>query len=333
MNEILRFEDFIGQDHIKDFLKDAAMKSRAPHAMIIEGERGMGKRTLAKLFAMSVLCDANEDKPCGKCRSCNLAALNNHPDIITITHEKPNVVTVDEVRSQIVGDVLIKPYYNKKKIYIFPDAGKMNVNAQNALLKTVEEPPEYVITILLTENKTALLPTILSRCVGFSLNPLSDKTVTDHLISRYDVEPDKAAVCASLSRGSIGRAAEMAESEEFDEIYSDTVELLKNAEKEEFYRIFAKAKEMASRKEELDTILDLILLWYRDLLMSKASGDPVSLTFKKETGYIVSKAQNYEYEEINSVFEAIRKTKERLQHNANTEASMDMMLLSIMGGG
>ena len=329
MNDIMRFEDFEGQDNIKSFLKQSVSDNRTMHAIIIEGERGTGKRTLAKLFATALLCEEKEDRPCGKCRHCILAKGNNHPDIITVMHEKPNLISVDEIRSQVVGDVLIKPFYNKKKIYIIPDAWKMNVNAQNALLKTIEEPPDYVVVILLTENKNALLPTILSRCTGFSLNPLSDKTVTDHLIRKYDINEEKAKVSASLARGSIGRALEMAQSEDFDQIYKDTVDFLKNADETGFSQLFAKAKDLASRKEEIDTVLDLILLWYRDMLICKASGNSLSLTFAKETGYIVSKAQKYDYEEINSVFTALTKTRERLQHNTNAEASMDMLLLNI----
>ena len=321
----------VGQDNLKDYLQNTVRENRPPQALILEGEKGAGKRTLARLFAMALLCEGEGEKPCLRCRSCVLAGADNHPDMITVSHEKPNVIGVDEVREQIIGDVQIKPFYNRRKIYIVPDAQKMNVNSQNALLKTIEEPPDYAVIILLTENKEALLPTILSRCTSFSLNPLSDRVVSSYLVSHFDIDPDRASVSASLSRGSIGRALEMARSEDFKRIYDQTLDFLKRAESSEFSFIFSCAKDMASRKEELETVMDLILLWYRDMLICKASDNALSLTFSNETGYIVSKAKKYSYEEMNGVFKALEKTKERLHYNANTEGSMDVLLLSAAG--
>ena len=331
MEEIYKFSDIVGQDNLKDYLQNTSKDDRPPHALILEGGRGTGKRTVARIFAAALLCEEGGDRPCMKCRSCILARTNNHPDIITVNHEKPNLISVDEVREQIIGDVLIKPFYNRKKIYIVPDAQKMNLNGQNAILKTIEEPPDYAVIILLTENREALLPTILSRCTSFSMNPLPDRVVSDHLVSRYGIDPDRAFISASLSRGSIGRALEMAQSEDFERIFNETLDFLKRADSSEFSYIFRCAREMASRKEELETVMDLILLWYRDMLICKASDNSLALTFTNETGYIVSKAKKYSYEEINGVFKALEKTGERLHYNANTEGTMDVLLLSAAG--
>ena len=109
---------------------------------------------LAGLFAKTLQCEAGGTDPCGTCRSCIQCDSGNQPDIIWVTHEKPTVISVDDIREQVNNDIIIKPYSSRYKIYIIPEAELMNPQAQNALLKTIEEPPEYAITMLLTNNLT-----------------------------------------------------------------------------------------------------------------------------------------------------------------------------------
>ena len=137
------------------------------HAYILNGERGSGKKLLANLFAMSLQCENRDEDgdACGKCRSCRQAAGGKQPDSIRIMHDKPNTIGGGYIRTQVNDDIMIRPYSSKYKIYIIADADMMSVEAQNALLKTIEEPPEYAVIMLLTENAETLLPTIRSRCV------------------------------------------------------------------------------------------------------------------------------------------------------------------------
>jgi len=327
--ETVTFENFIGQEHIKTHFKEAGSSDKTGHAYILEGMKGSGKRTLAKLFAMTLLCEAGDNKPCMQCHSCKMALSEGHPDIITVTHEKPAVISVDEIRRQVVGDVLIRPYYGKKKIYIIPDAEKMNVNAQNSLLKTIEEPPDFAVLLLLTDSRQSLLPTINSRCVYFALRQLSNADVGDYLMTKKGIPEKEARVFASLSQGSIGRAMEISESEEFIKDYEETISFLKRSKDMPVSEILGFAKELAGNKENIGTITDIILLWYRDILMCKAAGRAVSLTFVNETEYIEQKARQSEYEDLNKVFLSLDALKERLKANAGTEASMDMLLLGL----
>ena len=146
------FQDIVGHKQIIEHLKNAEKLNKVSHAYIFSGEKSSGKKLLASRFAELLQCEGEGEKPCGKCRSCRQAESGNHPDIIRITHEKPNTISVDDIREQLVGDVQIKPYQSKYKIYIVPDAEKMNVQAQNALLKTIEEPPAYAVILFLTTN-------------------------------------------------------------------------------------------------------------------------------------------------------------------------------------
>ena len=167
------FKDIVGHKEAIQHLESAMKLDKVSHAYIINGEKGSGKKLLASAFAQVLQCERKEKDSCGECRSCRQAESGNHPDIIRIVHEKPNSISIDEIREQLVNDVQIKPYSSRYKIYIVPEAEKLTVQAQNALLKTIEEPPFYAVIILLTVNASTLLPTVLSRCVALNMKPVS----------------------------------------------------------------------------------------------------------------------------------------------------------------
>ena len=148
------FKDVVGHKNIIKYIQNAVTADAVSHAYILNGERGSGKKLLANLFAMSMQCQnrAEDGDACGKCQSCKQAMSGNHPDIIRVTHEKPNSISVDDIRTQVNDDIVIRPYSSKYKVYIIADADMMTVQAQNALLKTIEEPPLYAVIMLLTEN-------------------------------------------------------------------------------------------------------------------------------------------------------------------------------------
>ena len=129
------FKDVVGHKNIIQYIENAVKTDKVSHAYILNGEKGSGKRLLANLFAMSLQCQNRDEDgdACGKCQSCKQAASNNQPDIIRVTHEKPNTISIDDIREQINNDIVIKPYSSKYKIYIVPDADMMSVQAQNAL--------------------------------------------------------------------------------------------------------------------------------------------------------------------------------------------------------
>ena len=187
-----KFSDIIGQEHIKEHLRNAILTGKVNHAYIINGERDAGKEFIAETFAMALQCERlNRDldiyhkkggqdthskeqetviEPCMECHACKQAITRNQPDIITLVHEKPGTIGVEDIRNGIVSDVYVKPYSSKWKIYIINDADKMSVQAQNALLKTLEEPPEYVVILLLTSNISMLLATVISRSTVLNMS-------------------------------------------------------------------------------------------------------------------------------------------------------------------
>ena len=169
------FQDIIGQEQICEHLQTALKLQKVSHAYIINGERNSGKKFIARIFAMALQCTGEGEKPCQVCRSCRQALSENHPDIIRITHEKPNSIGVEDIRTQVNNDMGIKPYQGPYKVYLIEEAEKMTVQAQNALLKTLEEPPEYGVIILMTSSLEALLPTIQSRCVLLNMRQIYER--------------------------------------------------------------------------------------------------------------------------------------------------------------
>ena len=322
------FSDIVGQEQVKEQLGRAIEYDRVSHAYIICGEKGCGKKTAARIFAAALQCEKGGTEPCRQCHSCKMADTDNHPDIITVRHEKPNTIAVSEIREQVVGDVLIKPYYGPKKIYIIPDAEKMNINAQNALLKTIEEPPAYAVIILLAENREMLLPTILSRCVSLMMKPVSDKLVQAYLVERCSVGNEDAPVYTAFARGNIGRAIRISQSEEFIQMKEDTINFLQRVGEADSSELIAMAKGMAAQKESIYDMLDLILLWYHDVLVSMAA-DEEGLTFVSETGYIEARALRCSYEGIEKIFEAVKAAKIQLKSNASAEICLELLFITI----
>ena len=134
------FKDIVGHEQIIEHLKNAISLEKVSHAYILNGPESSGKMMIAEAFAMALQCENHDVEGCMECRSCEQAIDHNQPDIIYVTHEKPNNISVDEIRAQLNNDIAIKPYSSKYKIYIIDEAEKMNQQAQNALLKTIEEP-------------------------------------------------------------------------------------------------------------------------------------------------------------------------------------------------
>lgn len=324
------FRDIVGQEQLKEHLQNAIEQNKVSHAYIINGERNSGKEFIAKVFAMALQCQERKNgEPCQECHSCRQALSGNHPDIIFVSHEKPNVIGVDDIRTQINGDVAIKPYSSPKKIYIMNEGEKMTVQAQNALLKTLEEPPEYALILILTTNPETLLPTILSRCVVLNMKPVRDELVKKFLIKEMEIPDYKADVCVAFARGNVGKARLLAKSEEFDKVKDEALILLRNINDMEIHEIVAAIKKITEYQFDVNDYLDILSIWYRDVLLYKATRDVNGLIFREEIQYIRKVADKSTYEGIERIIEALEKSKQRLSANVNFDLTMELLLLTI----
>ena len=321
----MQMTEILGNDSLLESLRQIARKGQVSHSYILNGSEGTGKRLIADWFARLLQC-TGEEKPCGRCFSCLQAISGSHPDIIHVGHEKPNLISVDDVRTGINQSMPVRPYNSPYKIYIVDEAEKMNVQAQNALLKTIEEPPEYGIILLLTTNAAGFLPTILSRCVRLDVKPLSDKLVAEILKDRGIPDTDAVRI-ARLSGGSAGQAIAMSASDIFREMSSAVFDMLRNLDRLTLRDIHAFLAEIGKYKQETQNAFTLMDLWFRDILVMKSGKDESLLFFREEKAHISRLSAQISYPEIQHVFDAIRETEDRLNANVNYELSMELLLL------
>lgn len=200
------FDALLGNQRLKENLTNSLRKGRASHFYLITGPKGSGKRTLAKLLAAALMCEGS-DKPCLRCAACRKIANGTHPDLIAVEDAEHKYIPVDRIR-QVRDEMFIRPNEGSKKIYQISQP--MRMEAQNALLKILEEPPSYGVFLLLAENPEALLPTVRSRCVELKLLPLEDSLLRSALAKEFPNAGSDALSAAILrSGGYLGQAREL----------------------------------------------------------------------------------------------------------------------------
>ena len=323
------FQDIIGHKQIITHLQKAISYGKVSHAYIFNGPEKSGKYMLAEAFAMTLQCEKKGENPCLECHSCKQAMGKNQPDIIYLQHEKPGTISVDDIRKQINNDVDIKPYSSPYKIYIIDEAEKMNQQAQNALLKTLEEPPAYAVILLLTTNADAFLPTILSRCITLNLKVVPDKEIKAYLMKTYQIPDYKADICTAFAQGNVGKAIQLAQNEDFNELKDSVLQLIKRIQDIELYEMMEAIKQIGEYKLQINDYFDLLMIWYRDVLLYKATADVNSLIFKDEVYDIKKQASKSSYSGIETIIEAIDKAKLRLNANVNFDLVMELLLLTM----
>ena len=323
------FADVLGHEQTIAHMKKAIELGKVSHAYIINGEKGSGKKLLAGIFAQTLQCQEKGTEPCMHCQSCLQAQSMNQPDIIRVTHEKPNTISVEDIRGQLNGDIQIKPYSSPYKIYIVDEAEKLSPQAQNALLKTIEEPPAYAVILLLTTNTGMLLPTILSRCVVLDLKPVPSEKIKKYLMEELELPDYKADVCTAFAQGNVGKAKRLALSDSFSEMMEHAIHLVKYISEMDVSDLTEDLKKIGTYKIDINDYLDLLMVWYRDVLMFKATQDADLLIFKEELGAIRDKAKSSSYEGLECILKALDKAKIRLNANVNFDMVMELLLLTM----
>ena len=289
----------------------------------------MGRKSLANAFALSLLCEKGLPDPCMECHACKQVLSGNHPDLIYVTHEKPASMGVDDIREQINDTIMVRPYSSQYKIYIVDEAQKMTVQAQNALLKTIEEPPAYAVIMLLTTNQDAFLQTILSRCVQLKLKPLKDSVVKTYLEEKLQVKDIQAEIYSAFARGNLGKAIHLAQSEDFKMMYEEILKLLKEIKEMDISQLLDVIRKLKDDNTDIKECLDFMQMWYRDILMYKTTKDLNLLIFKDEFSAVKKAASLSSYEGLEQILGAIDKARVRLDANVNMELVMELLLLTM----
>lgn len=260
--------DFAGNKRVLDKLGCLIDSGRFPHALIIEGERGLGKKALASQLAAALVCRADE-KPCMQCSQCKKAVRNIHPDIFHYGSDgTANSFHIETVR-KVINDSYIQPNEAECKVYILANADSMSIPAQNAFLKVMEEPPSYVTFILTASNKSKLLPTVLSRSVTVSLESVEINEGTDYLMSRLD-NPDREKIKSTLEAcsGNIGKALDALQEGQHSEISKICNDICESLSKHDEYLLLTACSAFQNDRQAVIYAAEFLKNMFRDALVN-----------------------------------------------------------------
>ena len=257
-------------DKIINTLISSVHKGTSSHAYIFEGPSGMYRHEAARLFANALVCEHSKSAPCGECRSCIEARAGTNPDIITVEHDKgadgkPKKSIGAESARKAVSSTYIKPFNSKRKIYIIPDGENMTAEAQNTLLKTLEEPPEYVVFIIIVPSVQNLLPTVVSRAEVISFTPVSSEKIREYIKSQYPHETDRLDFLVRNSGGIPGEADKMIADKDFENIRTQALEYLPKLISGKSSCAFEVSDLAVKNAERINEIIDIWISYIRDI--------------------------------------------------------------------
>jgi DNA polymerase-3 subunit delta' len=315
----------IGHTWAVDNLDRAVLEQRTAHAYLISGPAQIGKATLAGALALTLNCTGTE-RPCDRCRSCQLIAAGKHPDVQVIAPEGRSL-KIDQVRA-LQHDLALSPFEGRYRVAIFDQFEAATVEAQNALLKTLEEPPAYAVLIVLAVDPEQLLPTIVSRCQQIALRPLTTAQVRGALITKWHVADDQADLLAHLSGGRLGWAVTAVKDQS---VLTDRAAALN-----ELWQLltadrvarFTYAETLTKKDDRMRSTLDLWRTWWRDVLLT-ASGSTAELVNLDRIDDIQSLAQHVDVTQATAAAEACGRALWQLDHNATARLVMEVLLLDL----
>lgn len=292
----MEFTDIIGNEKNKELLKSILKQQKLSHSYMFIGKEGIGKFLFANKWAKMILCQAKEELECNKCKSCVQFDSNNHPDFYVIDQDE--TIKIEQIRN-LQAKILEKPIISNKKVYIINNADTMTKEAQNCLLKTLEEPPEYVVIILIGANENIFLNTIRSRCTKISFEPLKEKELIKILKEKFNIYLDPEYLI-KVAQGSVKTALSIAQKKD---LYKSVQDVFENTDKYTLLDVLNKLQVLYKNKENIQEILDYI----EYIFLNKA---------QKETKYLRN-------------IEEIEKTKKNIISNSNYDMQIDYLLFKI----
>ncbi|WP_099191025.1 DNA polymerase III subunit [Tepidibacter mesophilus] len=305
------FDNIIGHDRAKQFILNSMKKDRISHAYLFEGQSGIGKMMFSMELSKMILETNN---------------LENNPDFKII---KPDGASfkISQIRDMQL-DIIIKPYKNKK-IYILEDAHKMTVQAQNALLKTLEEPPEFALIILVVENSSSILDTIKSRCEVVKFSPLTQIQIQNYLIDNKNIDRQRSKVIASFSMGILSKALDLCYSEEFNNKRNEIQEYLNIIQSRDLINMYTINSKLEKHKSKLNEVMDILITYFRDILMIKQGVDESLIINLDQIEYLSSLSKKFTYFQISNIIDIIDESNKNLMNNCNFNMAIGTMILNI----
>lgn len=294
------FENLLGNDKIKKLLEKTINEDKILHSYIFDGEEGIGKRLFALDFSKAILCTSTDIKPCQICKSCIEFNNFNNPDLLQVESLDGKNIKIEQIR-ELLTKIAEKPINSDRKVIIINNSELMTKEAQNALLKTLEEPPQYITIILITSNQSKLLTTIKSRCTKILFDGLSKEEILSYL-KQKGLDLNISDRILKAGNGSLSKTLDLIEKQD---LYLKLDNIFNNIEKCDIVDLWKQAEILYKEKEEIIGLLEYInIILYENLL----------------------KDNNIKY--INSV-RIVEETKKRIMANSNYDMSIDNLLLRI----
>jgi len=321
-----------GHDWAVEYLLKGMQHDRIRHAYLIAGTPAVGKMALAKAFAMALNCQDDDlfVRPCGVCRACKRAISGSHMDLLyTATDERSGQLRIDAIRT-VTNQLAMKPYEGRYRVAIMDDFDRAQPRAQDALLKTLEEPPPYALLILLARSLEPILSTITSRSQIIHLRPVPAQTVYDVLREHYGTDDDRATLLAQFSGGRIGWAIAAAQNPEMLDQRDAALNLLEELIDSDRARRFKLANDLAKDKSALATLLELWGTYWRDVLL-QTEGASVRLANADREVSIQQMTYTVDAEGAVRALKATQTLLGQLQYNINTRLALETMLLDYPG--
>lgn len=304
------FENIIGQDFAKKYLTNSIKKNKLNNAYMFEGMDGIGKKKFADELSKLLLDYEN---------------LENSPDYVLIKPDG-NSIKIAQIRN-LQSDIVIRPHKDYK-IYIINNAEKMTVEVQNALLKTLEEPPNYAIIILVTNNKESLLETIKSRCDIIKFSPIPIEDLKRYLINT-GIEEERAQLLAIFSRGSIENALNLSQSSEFSMMREDIQQYIQIMLDKNIVEILNIPNNMEKYRGKIIALLDMMINYFRDIILLKENVNKNMLINVDKLVFIQNMSGKISYSQLSKIIDIIEDAKSKIKSNCNFNISIQVMSLNI----
>lgn len=324
----MSFKDIYGHTKQVGMLQKAMAQKRVGHSYVFSGQNAIGKKKLALEFARALNCE-NEDRlndSCGDCPSCRKMISGNHPDV-HLLETREQFIRIDAIRN-IQQMMTFKPLEGRRRLVIIDDADKMNEQAANALLKTLEEPSDANIIILVTARPYWLPQTILSRCQHVRVSPLAAETVARFLTEKMQIDPSRSGVLSLLSAGSIGRALE-SNTEDVMVFRTELGRLLSAAGGGDPMIPLSLVSFLGQDKKEVRHGLKILSSYFRDALVYKETASAAMIMNADELSVVSSLANRLRGEQILDNISIVEKSGEMLEMNVNKSLTLEAMAFKL----
>jgi DNA polymerase-3 subunit delta' len=330
----------IGHEWALGLLEHSITSGHLHHAYLFSGPSQVGKTTVALAFAQALSCETGSGCPCGVCRTCRRIAQGRYPDVQTILAGK-SMIQIEQIRA-LQTDAALSPLEGRYRVFIIPEIERASLPAANALLKTLEEPPPQVVLLLTSSRRDQVLPTVLSRCQVVALRPLPAEQIQATLETRWETDPERAALLARLSSGRLGWAVLahsdpdlwLARAKAFDDLLSLTtagyVNRLACAEtlSKLPLGVDARAPRDAAAGGALDTVLGHWVSWWRDIWLIQ-HGLAEAVTNIDRRLQLTQQAGLFKSEQVEGALTDLLETLRRLRANVNARLALDVLTLRV----